>query len=73
MTRYMVDVVEAKWVLVGMAFGSLAVTLMYVSLLKCLTKPLLYTSLVGLLLFAGAFAGWNIYKYTQALPGSVDA
>ena len=73
MTRYMVDVIEAKWVLVGMAFGSLAVTLMYVSLLKCLTKPLLYTSLVGLLLFAGAFAGWNIYKYTTALPGSVDA
>lgn len=70
MTRYMVDLYESWQVLAGMAFGSFAITLIYVALLRCCVRPLLYTSLVGLLLFGGAFAGWNIYKYTEAVPGS---
>lgn len=56
-----------------MAAGSLVITLIYIAILRCCVKPLLYVSLVGLLLFGGAFAGWNIYKYTTAVPGSDDA
>jgi hypothetical protein len=47
-----------------MAFGTFLITIIYIVLLRWITKILLYTSLVGLLLFGGAFAGWNIYKYT---------
>jgi hypothetical protein len=69
----MVDLMESWKVLAGMAFGSLLITVLYIVLLRWITKIILYTSLVGFLIFGFAFAGWNIWKYTQALPGSTDA
>jgi hypothetical protein len=73
LSKYMVDLAESWKVLAGMAFGTLVITILYIVLLRWITKILLYTSLVGLLLFGSAFAGWNIWKYTQAAPNSVDS
>jgi hypothetical protein len=64
MAKHMVDLAQSWQVLAGMAFGSLVITIIYIILLRWITRILLYTSLFGILLFGGLFAGWNIYKYT---------
>jgi hypothetical protein len=70
MTRYMVDLAESWQVLLGMAFGSLFITIVYVVLLRCITKILLFVSIIGLMLCGLAFTGWNVYKYVQLCTGA---
>lgn len=53
--KWLVQLGECWDVLVGMAFATVVISLVYIWLLKCITKPLLYTSmLLILILFAGA-------------------
>jgi hypothetical protein len=55
------DIKEAWQVLVIMAIVTLIITLVYIYLLKCITKPLLYTSLF--LIFAlGVGCGYYAYS-----------
>lgn len=59
--QYVNDIKKAWEVLVIMVFVSLIVTVVYVWLLKCITKPLLYTSLL-LIFVLGAATGYYAYK-----------
>lgn len=58
---YVNDIKLAWQVLVIMAFVSLIVTITYIWLLKCITKPILYSSLL-LIFLLGAATGYYAYK-----------
>lgn len=64
--NYINDIKDAWFVMIVMAVVSLLVTITYVWLLKILTKPLLYTSLV-LIFLLGCATGYYAYSQTQAM------
>jgi hypothetical protein len=59
--NYINDIKKAWVTLLIMAFGTGIITLIYVWLLKCITKPLLYTSLL-LIFVLGIAIGYYAYK-----------
>lgn len=58
---YVNDIKLAWEVLAVMGFVSLVITVLYIWLLKCITKPLIYTSLV-LIFVLGVATGYYAYK-----------
>lgn len=66
MTRYMIDVVEAWPVLLGMTFGSLVITIVFLALLSYIMAPLIYLCLFlmlvgGVCSTAFCFMKWSEY------------
>jgi hypothetical protein len=54
--------IKKSWVsLLIMVFGTFIITLVYIWLLKCITKPLLYTSLLVILVL-GAATGYYAFR-----------
>jgi len=48
-----------------MTFGALIITVLYMFLLKWLTKPILYISLILILLGGVALGGFSTLKYIE--------
>jgi hypothetical protein len=64
-TYYIVELKEGWPVLVIMTFGALLITILYMFLLKWLTKPILYISLI-LILVCGVLTGlFSTMKYLE--------
>lgn len=64
--NYINDIKKAWATLIIMVFVTFVVTLVYIYLLKCITKPLLYTSLL-LIFVLGVGIGYYAYKETIAI------
>jgi len=57
---------KESWpVLLIMTFGALIITVLYMFLLKWLTKPILYISLILILLGGVALGGFSTLKYIE--------
>ena len=65
--NYINDIKDAWFVLVVMVVVCPMITVFYVWLLKIVTKPLLYTSLI-LIFLLGCGTGYYTYQTTQAMP-----
>lgn len=65
--NYINDIKDAWFVLVVMVVVCPMITVFYVWLLKIVTKPLLYSSLV-LIFLLGCGTGYYTYQTTQAMP-----
>ena len=72
MSRYMRDIQLSWWVLLIALFLSLVVTIVYLWLLYYITKPLLYGSLIGVLLFGLLFTGFSAKQFMDAMPDTED-
>lgn len=70
--NYINDIKDAWFVLLVMAIVTPMITVFYVWLLKTVTKPLLYTSLV-LIFLLGCATGYYAYSQTQLMePGTKE-
>jgi hypothetical protein len=57
-TKYLVEIAECKNILIGMSFATVVISLFYIWLLKCITKPLLYTSMFLILILFILSGAW---------------
>jgi len=68
MVKYLVELAECWEVLVGMAVATIFISIAYIALLKWITKPLLYTSIVIILLGFVLLGGWCWLKKNEFDP-----
>ena len=66
--KYMADIQNCWQAIVGMAFGSLVISIIYIFLLKWITKPLLYVSMVLILVFFVLLGGWSWIQRSKYDP-----
>jgi hypothetical protein len=64
--NYINDVKKSWVTLLIMGFVTGIITLLYIWLLKCITKPLLYSSLVAIFVL-GVGVGYYAYKETMVI------
>lgn len=72
---YISDISKAKVPLIIMAFVVIVITFVYIQLLQCITKPILYGSLLGifLMLAAATYASYdNFAKFDKDAADSTD-
>jgi len=56
--KYIVQISEIYGIMIGCSFGTIFISLFYIYLLKCITKPLLYTSMLLILIFFVLCGAW---------------
>ena len=67
MGRYMVDIRNSWRLIVLMCLMSVVITLVYLALLRWITKPILYISLFAIFLFGTLTAVW-LYRQSTMYP-----
>lgn len=73
--QYMADIQNCWQAVVGMCFGSIVIAIIYVWLLKIIVKPLLYISMVLILvgfILLGGFAWMKKAEYAESRPDGWD-
>lgn len=65
---YISDISEAKVPLIVMAFVVILVTFVYIQLLQCITKPILYGSLLGIFLILALMTYFSYDNLTKFKP-----
>lgn len=70
-TKYMADIKETWKLILVMAFASLVITLIYLFLLRWITKPILYVSLFLIFIFGALITGWCLRRM-QEFPKDSD-
>jgi len=68
MVKYLVELGECWEILVGMSFASVFISLFYIYLLRCITKPLLYTSMLLILILFVLCGAWCWMKKSDYDP-----
>jgi 4-hydroxybenzoate polyprenyltransferase len=58
MVKYLVELGEVWEILVGMCFGTIVISIFYIFLLRWITKPLLYISMLAILIGFILLGGW---------------
>jgi len=66
--KYLVELGEVWEVLLGMAVATIFISLLYIGLLKWITKPLLYTSMFIILVGFVLLGGWCWMKKDEYDP-----
>jgi len=69
--KYLVELAECWEILIGMAVATIFIAIFYIFLLKWITKPLLYTSMLIILIGFVLLGGWLWLK--KADYDEVDA
>jgi hypothetical protein len=70
--KYMVDIQESWKLIIVMGIASMIITLIYMFLLKWITKPILYVSLFLILIFGGLVTAWCVQRMQQYPKDSDD-
>jgi hypothetical protein len=70
--KYMHDLKESWKLILAMGAASLVVTLIYLFLLRWITKPLLYVSLFLILIFGGLVTAWCFKRMGEVPTGTDD-
>jgi len=70
--KYMTDLVEGWKIILVMSFGSLFITLIYLCLLRWITKPILFTSLFLILILGALVTAWCYLEMNKFPEGSDD-
>lgn len=60
--KYMVDLQESWKLILLMSFMSFIITLIYMFLLKWITKPILYVSLFLIFIFGALVTAWCVQR-----------
>jgi len=68
MVKYLVELGECWQILVGMAFATIFIAIFYIFLLRWITKPLLYTSMLLILIGFVLLGGWCWLKKDEYDP-----
>lgn len=71
-SRYMVDLQESWKIILLMGFMSFIITLIYMFLLKWITKPILYVSLFLIFIFGALVTAWCLQRMQQFPKDSDD-
>lgn len=66
--KYITDIQNCWQAIAGMAFGTFVISVIYIYLLKWITKPLLYTSMVLILIFFILLGGWSWMERSKYDP-----
>jgi hypothetical protein len=64
-TKYMADLRETWKLILVMAVASLFITLIYLFLLRWITKPILYVSLFLIFIFGALVTGWCVMRMQE--------
>ena len=70
--NYIVEIKEAWKAMTVMIFGAFIITLIYMMLLKWITKPLLYCSLIAIFVF-GVLGGLFLFMQKEEYPKESDS
>jgi hypothetical protein len=67
-TKYVVELGLCWEIVLIMAFGTFLISILYIVLLRWLTKPLLYLSMMAILIGFVVLGGWNWLKRSEYDP-----